>query len=440
MFEHTFKNIDEILRKDPACTCELDYIEQLSWLLFLKYLDCLETGQAATAEHENRRFNYTFDAHYRWQSWAAPKTADGKLDSAKALTGEPLLSFVNQRLLPYLQGFKGRASSRQTLEFKIGGVFEESGNRIQNGDTLRALIDLVDQLRFDTAEEKQELSLILEARIQKMGNSGRNGGEFFTSRPLIQAILQVVRPRIGDRIYDGAVGTGGFLGESLTFLSQGKLTPKNLEILKTRTFYGKEKKSLPFTLSLLSLILRGIESPNLIPTNSLAEATAELQEKDRYDIVLCNPPIGGLERKELYALYNLGAGETPLLFLQHLVANLKTGGRGAILVKNTFLTNTDKSTQSVRKSLLKNCNIHTILDCSLATYQGSPMKTAVLFLEKGKATQKTWTYKVPATPLADFDFSDFLSLQKTAADSTFEGQPRSYKVDLRQILPSQASE
>jgi type I restriction enzyme M protein len=246
MFEQTFKNIDDILHKDAGCTSELDYTEQSSWLLFLKYLDALETDKATEHALDGKKYKAILDDAYRWESWAAPKTPDGKLDHNHALSGDDLLQFVNGKLFPYLHGFKQRATGPDTIEYKIGEIFGEIKNRIQSGYNLREVIELVDELRFGSQAEKHELSHLYEAKIKNMGNAGRNGGEYYTPRPLIRAMVQVTAPQIGERIYDGAVGSAGFLCEAFDYLSsKPNLSTRDHRTLQTKTFYGKEKKSLP---------------------------------------------------------------------------------------------------------------------------------------------------------------------------------------------------
>jgi type I restriction enzyme M protein len=215
-----------------------------------------------------------------------------------------------------------------------------------------------------------------------MGNAGRNGGEYYTPRPLIRAMIRVIQPKIGERIYDGAVGSAGFLCESFDCLkSQGKLTTRDMTTLQTRTFYGKEKKSLAYVIAIMNMILHGIEAPNIIHANTLSENLADIRDKDRYDVVLANPPFGGSERKEVQENFPIRTGETAFLFLQHFIRILKAGGRGAIVIKNTFLSNTDNASTSLRKLLLESCNLHTILDCPSGTFQGAGVKTVVLFFE-----------------------------------------------------------
>ncbi|MDY0385358.1 N-6 DNA methylase, partial [Trichlorobacter sp.] len=259
MFEQAFKNIDDVLWKEAGCGSELDYTEQTSWLLFLKYLDGLEQDKAMEAELEGKNYFYILDQPYRWESWAAPKAADGTLDHNKALTGDDLRDFVDRKLFPYLHGFKQRATGPNTIEYKIGEIFGEIKNKIHSGYNLREIIDHIDELRFRSQTEKHELSHLYEAKIKNMGNAGRNGGEYYTPRPLIRAIVQVVAPNVGQRIYDGAVGSAGFLCEAFDYLkNQGNLTTADLKTLQERTFYGKEKKSLAYVIAIMNMILHGI--------------------------------------------------------------------------------------------------------------------------------------------------------------------------------------
>ncbi len=342
MFEQVFKNIDDVLHKDAGCTSELDYAEQTSWILFLKYLDDLERQKADEAELVGKKYEYIIDTPYRWESWAAPKAADGTFDHNNALTGDDLREFVDAKLFPYLKGFKQKADSPDTIEYKIGEIFGEIRNKVQSGFTLRDVLERVDELRFRSQKEKHELSHLYETRIKNMGNAGRNGGEYYTPRSLIRAMIQVTKPEIGERIYDGAVGSAGFLCEAYEYLRASKdLTTSDLQTLQQRTFYGKEKKSLAYVIAIMNMILHGIETPNILHTNTLAENINDIQEKDRFDVILANPPFGGKQRKEVQQNFPIKTGETASLFLQHFVKHLKAGGHAAIVIKNTFLSNTD---------------------------------------------------------------------------------------------------
>jgi type I restriction enzyme M protein len=438
MFEQAFKNIDDALRKEAGCTTELDYTEQTSWLLFLKYLDGLEQDKAMEAELEGKKYAFILDAPYRWESWAAPKGQDGKLDHNKALSGPDLTEFVDRKLFPYLHGFKQRASGPNTIEYKIGEIFGEIKNKIHSGYNLREIIDHIDELRFRSQTEKHELSHLYEAKIKNMGNAGRNGGEYYTPRPLIRAMVRVVKPQIGERVYDGACGSAGFLCEAFDYMKGfSGLTTSDFKTLQTRTFVGKEKKSLAYVIAIMNMILHGIEAPNIAHTNTLAENLADIQDKDRMDVILANPPFGGKERKEVQQNFPIRTGETAFLFLQHFIRMLKAGGRAGVVIKNTFLSNTDNASVSLRKLLLESCNLHTVLDMPGGTFQGAGVKTVVLFFDKGAPTRKVWYYQLDpgrnmgkTNPLNDDDLAEFIALQKTKADS-----PKSWSVDVAGIDP-----
>ena len=199
MFEQTFKNIDDVLWKEAGCATELDYAEQTSWILFLKYLDDLEKANEQKAELQGKKYEYILDKPHRWSAWAAPKKRDGSFDHDRALTGDDLIEFVNRDLFPYLQSFKTRAEGPNSVEYKIGEIFGEIKNKFQSGYSLRDALELVDALGFRSQEQKHELSHLYEAKLRNMGNAGRNGGEYYTPRPLIRAMIQVVKPKIGER-------------------------------------------------------------------------------------------------------------------------------------------------------------------------------------------------------------------------------------------------
>ncbi|MBI9069605.1 MAG: N-6 DNA methylase [Salinivirgaceae bacterium] len=424
MFEQTFKNIDDILHKDAGCGSELDYVEQTSWILFLKYLADLEKDKETAALLTGKTYTKLLDQEYQWAVWAAPKLDDGKIDH-NAMTGDDLVDFVNEKLFPYLKKFKASAENASTIEYKVGEIFSELKNRIQSGYNLREVINLIDQLRFRTHAEKHEMSHLYESKIQNMGNAGRNGGEYYTPRPLIKTIIKVVNPKIGDTIYDGAVGSAGFLCEAFSHLTEGKdLSTKDTETLQKKTFYGKEKKSLAYIIGTMNMIFHGVEAPNIVHTNTLAENLDDIQEKDRFTTVLANPPFGGKERAEVQENFPIKTGETASLFLQHFIKILKAGGKAGVVIKNTFLSNTDNASVAIRKELLSSCNLHTVLDLPSGVFSGAGVKTVVLFFEKGAPTQKTWFYQLnlgrnlgKGQPLSENDLADFIKLQKTKAES-----------------------
>lgn len=418
MFETAFNNIDRALRTEQGVSSELDYAEQTSWILFLKYLDDLEAQRADIAELQGRAHAPILAPDYRWQAWAAPKGADGKFDHNTALTGDDLIKFVNDKLFPYLAGFRATATSPGTIDYKIGEIFTEVINRFRSGYVLRDVLEIIDGLRFNSQAEKHELSDLYESRIKRMGNAGRNGGEYYTPRPLIRAMIEVIQPKIGETIYDGAVGSAGFLCEAFAYMNTPGIGASAYETLQKRTFYGQEKKSLAYVIGIMNMVLHGIEAPNILHTNSLNENVMDIQEKDRHDIVLANPPFGGGERPEVQQNFPIRSGETAYLFLQHFIRKLKAGGRAAIVIKNTFLSNTDNASIALRRELLETCNLHTVLDCPSGTFQGAGVKTVVLFFEKGAPTREVWYYQLDpgrsmgkTNPLNDNDLAEFVKLQ-----------------------------
>lgn len=435
MFEQAFKNIDNILRTDSGCGTELDYVEQTSWILFLKYLDDLEEDKKKSATLSGKSYEYILSPEYHWNTWACPKNGGGKLDHNKALDGDDLKDFVNNKLFPYLKKFK--AEDPNTIEYKIGEIFSELKNKISSGYKLREILNVVDDMHFRLYEEKHELSHLYEAKIKNMGNAGRNGGEYYTPRPLIKTIVKVVNPKIGDTIYDGACGSAGFLVEAYKYLTENqfKLSSGQMATLQTKTFYGKEIKSLAYIIGIMNMILHGIEAPNIRHTNTLAENINDIQEKDRFDIILANPPFGAGIGREIQQNFPIKTGETAFLFLQHFIKILKAGGKAGIVIKNTFLSNTDNASVSLRKLLLENCNLHTVLDLPGGAFQGAGVKTVVLFFEKGAPTKKIWFYQLnlkrnlgKGQPLSESDLADFVKLQKTKADSI-----NSWSVDIKDV-------
>ena len=425
MFETTFDNLDDTLRKDAGCSSELDYIEQTSWILFLKYLNDYELDQETTAKLNGQNYTYIISEEYQWTKWASPRKSDGSLDHNAALTGDDLKDFVNNKLFPYLSKFKIDSDNSNTLNYKIGEIFSEITNKLQSGYSLRDVINQVDELRFRSTEDKYEMSSLYEDKIRSMGNAGRNGGEYYTPRPLINTIVQITKPEIGNKVYDGAVGSAGFLCSAYDFMRQNKeLSVQDFEILQNKTFYGKEKKSLAYIIGIMNMILHGIEAPIIIHTNTLVENISDIQEKDRVDVVLANPPFGGSERVEIQENFPIRSSETAYLFLQHFIKILRKGGKCGVVIKNTFLSNTDNASIALRKELLEECNLHTVLELPQGAFTGTGVKTVVLFFEKGIQSKDIWYYQLnlernlgKTNPLNEKDLSEFKELQKTKADS-----------------------
>ena len=425
-FTQTFKNIDDLLYKDSGADSEIDYIEQSSWILFLRYLQALEQDKEDEATLEGKNYSYILEEKFRWESWAKPKSESGKEDHHLEMTGPDLVKFVENELFPYLAEFKNlHSENAKSIEYKIGEIFSELNNKVKSGYNLREIIDMVNELPFGTSKDKHELSHLYETKIKNMGNAGRNGGQYYTPRPLIRAMIAVVDPKIGEKIYDPACGSAGFLCEAYQFLyDKMEKTTSNLTTLQDNTLYGKEKKNLAYIIGTMNMILHGIEAPNITHTNTLGDSIRDIQEKDRYHIILANPPFGGKERPEVQQNFDIKTGETAFLFMQHFIKSLKAGGRASVVIKNTFLSNTDNASVALRQYLLETCNLQTILDMPQGTFQGAGVKTVVLFFTKGEPTTKTWYYQLEpgrnmgkTNPLNDKDLQEFIELNKTQPES-----------------------
>ena len=421
-YESTFNAIDAILRNEAGCSNELDYIEQTSWLLFLKYLDDLESLREQEGELDGKEYHRIITGFNRWSAWAAPKNSKGELDVVNAMTGDDLVKFVNQTLFTSLQQFKKSAASSDTLEYKIGEIFSELRNKINSGYNMREIINKIDSLHFQSADDKHEMTVLYEDKIKRMGNAGRNGGEYYTPRPLIRTIVKVVNPRIGETVYDPACGSAGFLCEAFNYMQEQVHSVKDSDTLQQSTFYGKEKKGLPYIIATMNMIFHGVAAPNIIRGNTLTENLAAIQQRDRKDIILANPPFGGSERAEVLQNFDIRTSETAYMFMQHFIKMLKINGRAGIVIKNTFLSNGDAV--ALRRKLIEDCNLHTILDLPQGVFQGAGVKTVVLFFTKGEPTQKIWYYQLnlsrtlgKTNPLSEADLEDFVTLQKTKAES-----------------------
>ena len=236
MYESAFNSIERALRAEDGIANELDYVEQISWVLFLKYLYDLEEKRRDYAELDGKTYSPLIDGGFAWDQWAFP-TKGGELDDNLAKVGEDLISFVDNELFPHLASFRSRAKNNQTIEYKIGEIFSELRNKFRSGYVMRDVLDQIQELSFNNEAGLHELSSLYETRIRRMGNAGRNGGEYYTPRPLIRAMVKVIDPKIGQSIYDGAVGSAGFLCEAYEHLkNSAELTSNDYEVLQNSTF------------------------------------------------------------------------------------------------------------------------------------------------------------------------------------------------------------
>lgn len=418
MYKKIFDSIDKALWKDDGVDTDLEYIQQTSWLLFLRWLDEIELTRQKTASLNNQKYNQLLDHKYRWSTWAVPRKKDGSKDFNTESFGPEILEFINNELFPYLQKFKENAKSINSTEYKIGEIFSNFRNGIEDGYILRNVIDLIDKLEFKTLEQKQALGDLFEDKLKNMGNAGRQGGQYYTPRPLIDKIIKVINPKIGESIYDGAAGSCGFLIRAFNHIKESKkLSTSEFKKLQNSTLFGKENKRIAYTLGIMNMILHEIENPNLIRTDTLGLNISEIQNKDRFDVILANPPFGGGETKQTQQNFPIKSSEASYLFLQHFVKILKKGGRCGIVIKDTFLSNGDA--KKLRKLLLEECNLYSILDVPRGAFRAG-VKTVVLFFEKGTPTKDIWYYQLnlgrnlgKTNPLNENDLAEFSKMVHT---------------------------
>lgn len=401
--EQKINRITDILRRDDGISGAMMYTEQISWILFLKFINDLEINKAEEAELDGKEYSYIIDEKYRWDVWACPKDEKGKLDLINAKSGDDLLEFVNKELFPYLKGFKSITEDPKSVKYKIGAIFEFIDNRIANGHTLREVLDIIDAMDFHNQSDLFQLSLVYEKLLKDMGSDGGNSGEFYTPRPLVKVITDVVDPKIGETIYDPAAGSCGFLIEAYNHIryediaanKQRELSTEQLRFLSEDTFFGNEKTPLSYVMGVMNMILHGVESPNISKSNTLTKDIRGLEEKDRYDCILANPPFGGKEKDQIQQNFPVKSNATELLFLQHMMKSLKVGGRCGVVVPEGVLFQTNNAFQSVKKELLENFNVHTIVSLPAGVFLPySGVKTNVIFFDRKGSTSDIFYYEV----------------------------------------------
>jgi type I restriction enzyme M protein len=425
------KSICDIMRRSN-CASALQYVPELTWILFLRILDERESQEQEEAEAVGADFTPSLSSPYRWQDWAAPEAFKRKELQNSALNA--FMNFVNIELLPYLKALRDNpnATPRQKVISEI--MSDVDHVRI---DTERNLLDIIDKVHIISNENVDDthvflLSQVYEGLLLKMGEKNNDGGQFFTPREVIRAIVTAINPQNGETIYDPACGTGGFLAQSYEYLTNANTaaTAEQVETVKQKTFYGREKENLIFPIALANLILHGIDQPNLWHGNTLTGGETYgglyLGAPAQFDVILTNPPFGGKEGKEAQTKFAYKTGATEVLFLQHIIDSLKKGGRCGMVINEgvLFQTNQTAFVQTKRK-LLDDCDLWCILSLPPGTFSqaGGGVKANLLFFTKGKPTEKIWYYDISdikvgkKTPLTMANFADFLQLLPTRADS-----------------------
>ncbi|MBI4226171.1 N-6 DNA methylase [Candidatus Roizmanbacteria bacterium] len=376
------KRACDILRMDDGVGAS-NYIEQLSWLLFLKVFENIEDELREIAGTERRKYEEIIEQEYKWSSWAKRDWKDK----------DELVYFVNQKMFPYLRGLKGTPEKE-----KVAEIFREITNRIHSAHTILDTIDILDQIKMEHFQDTHLLSQVYEEILQELGSEGGWSGEFYTPRPIIRLMIKIIKPKLGEVVLDPFVGSGGFLVESFDYIQKTnpKMGVKEWEMLQRKTFYGQEKKPLPYLIGMMNLILHRILVPNLIRTNTLMEDVHNMPDSRKVDVILTNPPFGGKENKSVQGNYPIPTSATEGLALQYVMRRLKNGGRCGIVLPEGQILFGGGSFQAIREELLQKFNVTAIISLPQGTFaqMGAGVKTNLIFFEKAGPTKEIWFSEV----------------------------------------------
>ena len=441
-------SVCDILRRSN-CAGALQYVPELTWILFLRILDETEEVEANNAKAVGADFRPSLEAPYRWRDWAAPDAAERK--RMVESTSNAFYDFVNTKLIPHLKTLKDKpnATPRQKVMSEIMSSVDRT--RVDTQRNLLDVLDKIHEISLDTVDDTHvfTLSQIYEGLLLKMGEKGNDGGQFFTPREVIRAIVEAIAPKVGETVCDPCCGTGGFLAQAYEFMREQAVTGDQIDALKHTTFYGREKENLVYPIALANLVLHGIDEPHLWHGNTLTreEIYSGLYQNapGQFDVILTNPPFGGKEGEDAQTRFAYKSRATEVLFLQDVMETLKPGGRCAIVLPEgiLFQTNQDAFVKTKRR-LLDTCDLWCVLSLpgGVFTATGAGVKTNVLFFTKGKATEKIWYFDLSnvkvakKTPFTRPQLAEFFQLLPTRSDGD-----RSWTIDIaerRRIAKSEA--
>ncbi|MDZ7262474.1 MAG: type I restriction-modification system subunit M [candidate division KSB1 bacterium] len=434
------KSICDIMRRSGRAGA-LQYVPELTWMLFLRILDEKEQIEQEQARALGVDFTPSLEYPYRWRDWAAPEGEKRLALQLGTLGG--FMSFVNNELLPTLKKLKEKpgATPRQKIISEVFSFIETTGI-----DTERNLLDILDKIHELSLKQIDEthiftLSQVYEGLLQKMGEKNNDGGQFFTPREVIRVMVKVIDPEVGETVYDPGCGTGGFLAQAYLYMKEKAKTGDDFETLKTSTFYGREKENLVYPIALANLVLHDIDEPHIWHGNTLTglEVYGGLFQgaPALFDVILTNPPFGGKEGKDAQTHFAYKTSSTQVLFLQHVINSLKPGGRCGIVMDEgvLFRTNETAFVQTKRK-LLNECDVFCIVSLPPKVFvnAGAASKTNLLFFTRGKPTEEIWYYDLSdlnvtkKQPLTIQHFDEFFKLLPERAESE-----RSWRVSIEEI-------
>lgn len=390
------KRIQNIMRQDAGVNGDAQRIEQMTWMFFLKVYDTQEETWEYKACREGKTYVSIIPEELRWRNWAVDEK-DGK-----ALTGDALLSLVNDRLFPTLKNIE---VTRETPRSKaiVKDVFEDINQYMKNGTLLRQVINVINEIEFDDAQDRHLFGDIYEGILKDLQSAG-NAGEFYTPRALTDFIVEMLHPRLGETFGDFTSGTGGFLTSALKYLEPQIKTAEDGKLYQNAVM-GQEWKPLPYLLSITNLLLHDVEAPNIRHCDSLATKVTDFTGKDKVDVIGMNPPYGGSTEASVKSIFpmEMRSSETADLFMVLIMYRLKAGGRAGVIVPDGFLFGTDGAKLAIKTKMLKDFNLHTIIRLPGSIFSPyTSIATNILFFDneraedapEGYSTKGTWFYRL----------------------------------------------
>ena len=380
------KRIQDVMRNDAGVNGDAQRIEQIVWILFLKIYDSKEEEWEAISEEA---YVSIIPEKYMWRNWAV----DNK--DGQALTGDALLSFVNNELFPTLKNLEITEDTPMS-QVMVRYAFEDANNYMKDGILLRQVINIIDEIDFTEYEERHAFGTIYESFLRDLQSAG-NAGEFYTPRAVTDFMVKVTEPKLGERIADFACGTGGFLVSALNVLKEDSEKSNENKELYNNSVYGVEKKALPHILCVTNMLLHDIDNPTIIHGNTLETDYKEYRKQEKFDLVLMNPPYGGNEKESVKANFptELRSSETADLFMDIIMFRLKKNGRCAIILPDGFLFGTDNAKVNIKKKLLEEFNLHTVIRMPHSVFAPyTSITTNILFFDNTHPTEETWFYRL----------------------------------------------
>lgn len=378
------KRIRDVMRNDPGINGDAQRIEQIAWMLFLKVYDSKEKDWEIS---ENKYVSIIPD-ELRWSNWAH----DDK--SGSAMTGDELLSFINTKLFPSLKQIAITPDTPMKKSI-VRTTFEDANQYMKDGVLLRQIINIIDELDLSDYEESHAFGEIYESILKELQNAG-SAGEFYTPRAVTEFMAKMIEPNIGENCADFACGTGGFLTSWLKESAKKVKTAKDQELLN-KSIYGIEKKQFPYMLCITNMLLHDIDVPRVYHDNSLLKDVLDYTDDDKFDVILMNPPYGGNEKNDVKGHFpdDLASSETADLFMSVIMYRLKKNGRAAVILPDGFLFGTDNAKVNIKKKLLSEFNLHTIIRMPHSVFAPyTSITTNILFFDNKKSTDEVWFYRL----------------------------------------------